>query len=110
MARVARLKSNSGIYHVMIRGINKQLILEDDEDNQKFLEENCVQIESWGPFAEWRNNMFTNDLLVSLAKKYNKSVAQIILRWLNQRNVIIIPKSVKKERMQEMIWTPKSRM
>lgn len=70
-------------------------------DNQKFLEENGVQIESWGPFVEWRNNMFTNELLVSLAKKYNKSVAQIILRWLNQRNVIIIPKSVKKERMQE---------
>lgn len=70
-------------------------------DNQKFLEANNVQIQSWGPFAEWRNNMFSNELLVSLAKKYNKSVAQIILRWLNQRDVIIIPKSVKKERMEE---------
>lgn len=69
--------------------------------NQLFMEENKVQIESWGPFAEGKNNMFTNDLLTSLATKYNKSVAQIVLRWLTQRNVIVIPKSVRKERMIE---------
>ena len=68
---------------------------------EKFLKENNVQIESWGPFAEGKNNMFTNELLVSLAKKYNKSVAQIILRWLIQRGVVAIPKSVRKERMVE---------
>ena len=51
-------------------------------ETQKFLTENKVQIESWGPFAEGRNNIFSNDLLVSLAGKYQKSVAQIILRWL----------------------------
>ena len=70
---------------------------------QKFLQENDVQIESWGPFAEGKNNMFTNELLVSLAKKYKRSVAQIILHWLTERGVIVIPKSVRKERMIENI-------
>ena len=70
-------------------------------DNQVFLQENNVQIESWGPFAEGKNDIFNNELLVSLAKKYNKSVAQIILRWLTQRGVVVIPKSVRKERMAE---------
>jgi 2,5-diketo-D-gluconate reductase A len=68
---------------------------------QKFLQENGVQIESWGPFAEGKNNIFKNELLVSLAGKYQKSVAQIILRWLTQRGVVAIPKSVRKERMEE---------
>jgi len=67
----------------------------------KFLSENNVQIESWGPFAEGRNNLFENELLLSIAKKYRKSVAQIVLRWLTQRNVVVIPKSVHKERMIE---------
>ena len=70
-------------------------------ETQKFLTENKVQIESWGPFAEGRNNIFSNDLLVSLAGKYQKSVAQIILRWLTQRGVVAIPKSVRKERIRE---------
>ena len=60
-----------------------------------------MQTESWGPFAEGKNNIFTNELLVSLAKKYNKSVAQIILRWITQRGIVVIPKSVRKERMEE---------
>ena len=70
-------------------------------DNQVFLQENNVQIESWGPFAEGRNDMFQNELLVSLGQKYHKSVAQIILRWLTQQGIVVIPKSVKKERMVE---------
>lgn len=70
-------------------------------DNQAFMQSNKVQIESWGPFAEGKNDMFQNELLVSLAQKYNKSVAQIILRWLTQRSVVVIPKSVRKERMAE---------
>lgn len=68
---------------------------------QKFLQENGVQIESWGPFAEGKNNIFQNELLVSIAAKYQKSVAQIILRWLTQRGVVAIPKSVRKERIAE---------
>ena len=70
-------------------------------DTQKYLQENGVQIESWGPFAEGRNNIFQNELLLGLAAKHNKTVAQIILRWLTQRGVVAIPKSVRKERMAE---------
>ncbi|MGN9169644.1 aldo/keto reductase [Paenibacillus jamilae] len=65
------------------------------------MKEYNVQIESWGPFAEGRNNMFHNGVLVSLAEKYQKSVAQVILRWLTQREVVVIPKSVHKERIIE---------
>jgi 2,5-diketo-D-gluconate reductase A len=71
------------------------------QEVQKFLKDNNVQIQSWGSFAEGKNNIFKNELLVNLASKYNKSVAQIILRWLTQRGVIVIPKSVHKERMIE---------
>jgi 2,5-diketo-D-gluconate reductase A len=70
-------------------------------ETQKFLTENNIQIESWGPFAEGKNNIFRNEVLVSIAEKHGKTVAQIILRWLTQRNIIVIPKSVRKERMAE---------
>ena len=62
-----------------------------------------VQIESWAPFAEGRNNLFGNGTLVSLAAKSRKSVAQVVLRWLIQRGVVVIPKSVRPERMAENI-------
>jgi 2,5-diketo-D-gluconate reductase A len=68
---------------------------------QKFLSENNVQIESWGPFAEGRNNLFQNEMLIAIGNKYNKSVAQVVLCWLIQRGVVAIPKTVKKERMVE---------
>jgi diketogulonate reductase-like aldo/keto reductase len=70
-------------------------------ETQKFLQENNVQIESWGPFAEGKNNIFENELLRSIASKYQKTVAQVILRWLTQRGVVVIPKSVRKERIVE---------
>jgi 2,5-diketo-D-gluconate reductase A len=70
-------------------------------ETQKFLQENNVQIESWGPFAEGKNNIFHNDVLRSIAEQHSKSVAQVILRWLTQRGVVAIPKSVRKERMGE---------
>lgn len=70
-------------------------------ESAKLMQENNVQIESWGPFAEGKNNMFQNEILVSIAEKYNKSVAQVILRWLTQRGVVAIPKSVRKERIIE---------
>jgi len=68
---------------------------------QKFLAENNIQIESWGPFAEGKNGLFQNELLASIGKKYNKSIAQVVVRWLTQRGVVAIPKSVRKERMAE---------
>jgi len=70
-------------------------------ETQKFLQANNVQIESWGPFAEGKNNIFQNELLLSIAGKYQKTVAQVILRWLTQRGVVVIPKSVRKERIVE---------
>lgn len=70
-------------------------------ESQKFLTENNVQIESWGPFAEGKNDLFKNEVLASLGKKYNKSIAQVVLRWLLQRGVVAIPKSVRKERIVE---------
>jgi len=72
-------------------------------NNQKFLQENSVEIEAWAPFAEGKNNIFQNETLLSIAAKYNKSVAQVILRWVVQRGIIAIAKSTRKERMIENI-------
>ena len=72
-------------------------------DNQKFLQENSVAVEAWAPFAEGRNNIFHNELLQSIASKHNKSIAQVILRWVIQRDIIALAKSTRKERMLENI-------
>jgi len=66
-----------------------------------FMKEVGVQIESWGPFAEGRNGFFTNSTLVAIAERLGRSVAQVALRWLVQRGVVAIPKSVRRERMEE---------
>lgn len=73
---------------------------------KKVMEEHGVQIESWGPFAEGNNDIFHNSLLKSIADKYDKTVAQVILRWHIQRGVVAIPKSVHTERIAENfdIW------
>jgi diketogulonate reductase-like aldo/keto reductase len=68
---------------------------------REFMRENNVQIEAWGPFAEGRNDIFGNELLLAIAQKHNKTVAQTILRWLIQRDVVAIPKTVRQERMVE---------
>ncbi|EJL28923.1 aldo/keto reductase [Novosphingobium sp. AP12] len=70
-------------------------------DAQEILEEYKVQPEAWGPFAEGKNGLFTNELLQSIGQKHGKSTAQVVLRWLNQRGIVSIPKSVRKERMAE---------
>jgi diketogulonate reductase-like aldo/keto reductase len=70
-------------------------------ETQKFLKENKVQIQSWAPFAEGKNDIFKTELLIAIGGKYKKTVAQVILRWLTQRGVVVIPKSVRKERMIE---------
>jgi diketogulonate reductase-like aldo/keto reductase len=70
-------------------------------ESQAFMAENGVQIESWGPFAEGRNEMFHNPLLAAIGAAHGKSIAQVILRWLMQREVVAIPKSVRPERMRE---------
>ena len=72
-------------------------------DTQKFLQDNSVQVEAWAPFAEGKNNIFQNELLLSIAAKHKKSVAQVILRWLVQREIVVLSKSTRKERMIENI-------
>ncbi|MEU1073032.1 MULTISPECIES: aldo/keto reductase [unclassified Streptomyces] len=69
--------------------------------DQELMRRRRVQIESWGPFAEGRNNLFTHPVLVGIATAHGKSVAQVVLRWLIQREVVVIPKSVRAERMAE---------
>lgn len=69
--------------------------------NSAFMKEQGVQHQSWAPFAEGLNNMFSNEVLSSIAEKYNKSIAQVVLRWLVQREVVVIPKSIRKERIIE---------
>lgn len=70
---------------------------------QEIMQEYGTHIMSWGPFAEGRNNFFSNETLVAVGAKYGKSAAQVALRYLIQRGVIVIPKSVKKERMEQNI-------
>jgi 2,5-diketo-D-gluconate reductase A len=70
-------------------------------ESHRFMLDNKVQIESWGPFAEGRNDIFSNQLLQRIGDQYSKSIAQVILRWLIQRDVVVIPKSVRRERMKE---------
>lgn len=72
-------------------------------DTQKFLEDNSVRVEAWAPFAEGKNNIFQNEILLSIAAKHKKSVAQVILRWVVQRGIIALAKSTRKERMIENI-------
>lgn len=70
---------------------------------QKWNEKYGVQVEAWAPFAEGRNNMFSNPVLQEIGDQYHKSIAQVILRWLVQRNIVPLAKSVKKERMEQNI-------
>ena len=69
--------------------------------DQDLMRERGVQLESWGPFAEGRNDLFTDPLLSGIAGAHGKSVAQVVLRWLVQRDVVVIPKSVRSERMAQ---------
>ncbi len=71
--------------------------------DQAIMVERGVQIESWGPFAEGKNDLFTNPVLTQIGGAYGKSAAQVVLRWLIQRDVVVIPKSVRPERMAQNI-------
>ena len=66
-----------------------------------FLAKEGIQHEAWAPFAEGQNDIFNNPVLKTIAGKHGKTVAAVILRWLNQRGIVVIPKSVRKERMAE---------
>lgn len=70
------------------------------EDDQQLMRSLGVQIEAWGPFAEGRNNLFTDPTLTAIGQAHGKSVAQVVLRWLIQRRVVAIPKSVRTDRIK----------
>lgn len=91
------------VHHQVVPAINQIEThpFHQQAETQAFLHDNGIQIESWGPFAEGKNGIFTHDVLKPIAYKHHKTVAQVILRWLTQRGVVAIPKSVKKERMIE---------
>lgn len=69
--------------------------------DQALMRDRGVQVESWGPFAEGRNDLFSDLTLTAIGDAHGKSVAQVVLRWLIQRDVVVIPKSVRRERMAE---------
>lgn len=93
------------VHHEVIPAVNQIEIhpFYQRQEDIEFMKRYNIQPEAWGPFAEGRNNIFQNEVLVSIAKKYNKTVAQVILRWDIQREVVTIPKTVHKERMIENI-------
>jgi len=93
------------VHNEMIPAVNQIEInpFNQQIDTQKFLRDNNIQVEAWAPFAEGRNNIFKNELLVEVAAKYKKSVAQVILRWVSQRGIVVLSKSVRKGRMLENI-------
>ena len=73
------------------------------EAEEEFLRKEGIAHEAWAPFAEGKNDVFGNPVLSEMAERCGKSVGQVMLRWLLQRDVIVIPKSVKKERMRQNI-------
>lgn len=78
-------------------------VFHQQEEALYYNEKYGVQLEAWAPFAEGKNNIFTHPELQAIGDQYGKSIAQVILRWLAQRNIVSLAKSVKKERMQENI-------
>ena len=76
-------------------------VFQQQRTAKEYMKKNGVQIMSWGPFAEGRNDYFNNPVLKEIGEKYGKSVAQVALRFLLQSDVVVIPKSVRKERMKE---------
>ncbi len=76
-------------------------VFQQQKTAKKYLQKYGCQIESWGPFAEGRNDFFTNPVLTDIGAKYGKSAAQVALRFLMQSDVVVIPKSVHKDRMQQ---------
>jgi 2,5-diketo-D-gluconate reductase A len=71
------------------------------DESTAFMADNGVQAEAWAPFAEGRNNLFQNEVLTAIAAKYGKSIGQVVLRWLVQRNIVALAKTVRRERMLE---------
>ena len=93
------------IFNEVVPAVNQVEVnvFQQQKKAQEINEKYQVQLEAWAPFAEGKNNMFSNPILKEIGDKYEKSIAQVILRWLAQRNIVSLAKSVKKSRMQENI-------
>lgn len=93
------------VHHEIIPAVNQIEVnpFYQQTEAQKFLQAHGIQVEAWAPFAEGKNNIFQNEVLVAIAAKHHKSVAQVILRWLVQRGIIALAKSVRQTRMLENI-------
>jgi diketogulonate reductase-like aldo/keto reductase len=93
------------IHHQITPAVNQIEVnpFQQQIETQKFLQDNNVQVEAWAPFAEGKNNIFQNEILLAIAAGHRKSAAQVILRWLVQRGIIALAKSTRKERMVENI-------
>lgn len=91
------------VHHQVVPAVNQIEVhpFHQRAEDHAFLEEHKVQIEAWGPFAEGKNGLFENDVLKQIAARHGKSVAQVVLRWLLQRGVVAIPKSVRPDRIAE---------
>ena len=93
-------------YHTEIKPMVNQIEVNpyfQRYDVQALLNEFNTTTEAWAPFAEGRNKLFENSTINQIAQKHGKTAAQVVLRWLTQRNIIVLPKSTHKERMQENI-------
>lgn len=97
--------SDMALYNEVVPAVNQVEVnvFHQQAKVKEYSEKYKVQLEAWAPFAEGKNNMFHNPILQEIGNKYGKSIAQVILRWLMQRNIVPLAKSVKKERMAENI-------
>ena len=93
------------IHHSITPAVNQIEVnpFQQQIDTYAFFQEHGIHVEAWAPFAEGKKNIFQNELLLSIAAKHNKSVAQVILRWVVQRGIVALAKSARKERMAENI-------
>jgi len=91
------------VFNQVVPAVNQVEVnpFHQQDESVAFMRDNGVQAEAWAPFAEGRNNLFQNEVLVDIGHKHGKSVGQIVLRWLVQRNIVTLAKSVRKERMEE---------
>lgn len=88
---------NAGYRHID----TAQSYLNEEADTIPALKEEGIQPEAWAPFAEGKNNLFHNSVLTSIADKYNKTVGQVVIRWLVEQEVVVLAKTAKPERLQE---------
>ncbi len=100
--RIPRL-ADLMVHHEIVPAVNQveTHLFNQQRIMQEYTDRNGIKLEAWSPFAEGQHDFFRNDILTFLARKYHKSVAQVELRWLTQRGIITIPKSVHKNRMEE---------